>query len=103
MFRYPHLTVKIRIVQDCAGILAISQLVLWLCRILNSFILLKCRFGMAGETNVQGEKVKKLDVIANQLMINMLRSSYTTCVMVSEENEAEIEVDIERQVIYLFV
>jgi len=53
---------------------------------------------MAGETNIQGEKVKKLDVIANQLMINMLESSYTTCVMVSEENETEIEVDIERQV-----
>jgi len=53
---------------------------------------------MAGETNVQGEKVKKLDVIANQLMINMLQSSYTTCVMVSEENESEIEVDLERQV-----
>jgi len=53
---------------------------------------------MAGETNVQGEKVKKLDVIANQLMINMLESSYTTCVMVSEENETEIEVDIEKQV-----
>jgi len=58
----------------------------------------KCRFGMAGERNVQGEKVKKLDVIANQLMINMLRSSYTTCVMVSEENESAIEVDLERQV-----
>jgi len=53
---------------------------------------------MAGETNVQGEKVKKLDVIANQLMINMLRSSYNTCLMVSEEDESEIEVDIERQV-----
>jgi len=56
---------------------------------------------MAGETNVQGEKVKKLDVIANQLMINMLQSSYTTCLMVSEENEQEIEVDLERQVMYL--
>jgi len=32
------------------------------------------------------------------LMINMLQSSYTTCVMVSEENESEIEVDLERQV-----
>jgi len=53
---------------------------------------------MAGETNVQGEKVKKLDVIANQLMVNMLQSSYTTCLMVSEENENEIEVDLERQV-----
>jgi len=62
------------------------------------FVLCKYRYGMAGETNVQGEKVKKLDVIANQLMINMLRSSYATCVMVSEENESEIEVDLERQV-----
>jgi len=53
---------------------------------------------MAGEKNIQGEKVKKLDVIANQLMINMLQSSYTTCVMVSEENEKEIEVDLDRQV-----
>lgn len=54
-------------------------------------------YGMAGETNVQGEKVKKLDVIANLLMINMLQSSYTTCVMVSEENENEIEVEVEKQ------
>jgi len=56
---------------------------------------------MAGETNVQGEKVKKLDVIANLLMINMLQSSYTTCVMVSEENENEIEVEVEKQVNFL--
>lgn len=65
------------------------------------FIVVEYRFGMAGETNVQGEKVKKLDVIANQLMVNMLQSSYTTCLMVSEENENEIEVDIEKQVSWL--
>jgi len=65
---------------------------------LKMFVLGTHRFGMAGETNVQGEKVKKLDVIANQLMINMLQSSYTTCVMVSEENETEIVVDADKQV-----
>lgn len=43
--------------------------------------------GMAGNTNVQGEDVKKLDVLSNELMINMLKSSFTCCAMVSEENE----------------
>jgi len=50
-------------------------------------------YGMAGGTNVQGEDVKKLDVLSNELMINMLKSSYTTCAMVSEENEEMIEVE----------
>ena len=47
---------------------------------------------MAGNTNVQGEDVKKLDVLSNDLFINLLRSSYTTCMLVSEENENVIEV-----------
>ena len=55
---------------------------------------------MAGNTNIQGEEVKKLDVLANDLFINMLKSSYTTCLLVSEENENVIEVEIERQVTY---
>ncbi|EPB74360.1 fructose-1,6-bisphosphatase [Ancylostoma ceylanicum] len=50
-------------------------------------------YGIAGSTNVQGEEVKKLDVLSNELMINMLRSSYTTCMMVSEENDELIEVE----------
>ena len=41
-------------------------------------------FGAAGDTNVQGEEVKKLDVLANDLFINMLRSSYASCLLVSE-------------------
>ncbi|CAD6996805.1 unnamed protein product [Ceratitis capitata] len=53
--------------------------------------------GIAGDINVQGEEVKKLDVLANELFINMLKSSYTTCLMVSEENENIIEVEVERQ------
>lgn len=37
------------------------------------------RYGIAGKTNVQGEEVKKLDVLSNELFINMLTSSFTTC------------------------
>ncbi len=68
-----------------------------------------CRGTPVGETNVQGEDQKKLDVIANELFINMLKSSYEVyytsylyiwcCmqrvqvgVMLSEENEKCIEV-----------
>ena len=32
----------------------------------------------------KGEEVKKLDVLANDLFINMLRSSYASCLLVSE-------------------
>ena len=53
---------------------------------------------MAGSTNVQGEEVKKLDVLANDLFINMIRSSFTTCLMISEENENAIEVEVKNQV-----
>ena len=45
-------------------------------------------FGAAGNTNVQGEEVKKLDVLANDLFINMLRSSYASCLLVSEVGPA---------------
>ncbi|XP_064087209.1 fructose-1,6-bisphosphatase 1-like [Macrobrachium nipponense] len=53
-------------------------------------------YGLAGSVNVQGEDVKKLDVLSNDLFINMLSSSYSTCLMVSEENKTVIEVDKER-------
>jgi fructose-1,6-bisphosphatase I len=49
-------------------------------------------YGIAGTQNVQGEEVKKLDVLANELFINMLSSSFTTCMLISEENETAIEV-----------
>lgn len=51
------------------------------------------RGGAIGNTNVQGEEVKKLDVLANDLFINMLKSSFNVGVMISEENEQLIEVD----------
>ncbi len=43
--------------------------------------------GRAGETNVQGEEVQKLDVIANQVMVRCLEAGGHLCVMASEENE----------------
>lgn len=52
------------------------------------------RYGIAGSTNVQGEEVKKLDVLSNELFINMLTSSYTTSVLVSEENDEAILVSL---------
>ncbi len=55
-------------------------------------ILYSFRYGIAGQVNVQGEEVKKLDVLANELFINLLRSSFTTCLLVSEEDETVIEV-----------
>jgi len=55
-------------------------------------------YGISGSTNIQGEEVKKLDVLANDLFINMIRSSFTTCLMVSEENDNVIEVETEKQV-----
>lgn len=58
-------------------------------------------YGISGDTNVQGETVKKLDVLANELFINMLKSSYTTCFLVSEENETVIEVETERRGKYI--
>jgi fructose-1,6-bisphosphatase I len=58
-------------------------------------------FGVEGSTNVQGEDVKKLDVLSNELFINMLQSSYTCCLLVSEENENAIEIETERSGKYI--
>lgn len=45
-----------------------------------------------------GDEVKKLDVLSNSLVINMLQSSYSTCVLVSEENENVIITEKDKQV-----
>ena len=42
---------------------------------------------------MQGEDVKKLDVVANDIFINCLKSSGKVSVMVSEENENAIFVE----------
>lgn len=45
---------------------------------------------------MQGEDVKKLDVLANEIFINALASSGKVCAMVSEENEDIIQVEDRR-------
>lgn len=48
--------------------------------------------------NVTGDEVKKLDVLSNSLVINMLQSSYSTCVLVTEENKEAIITPKDKQV-----
>jgi fructose-1,6-bisphosphatase I len=48
--------------------------------------------GETGDTNIQGEEVKKLDIYANDQLIAALSSGGECCVMGSEENENIIEV-----------
>ncbi len=43
--------------------------------------------GEQGTTNIQGEKVKKLDVYANEQFISALSSGGETCAIASEEND----------------
>ncbi|HOS47505.1 MAG TPA: class 1 fructose-bisphosphatase [Bacteroidia bacterium] len=49
--------------------------------------------GDMGETNVQGEDQKKLDVYANEQFINALRSGGECMAIASEENEDLIDID----------
>lgn len=42
---------------------------------------------------MQGEDQKKLDVLSNDIMINALRASGKTAVLVSEENEDAIIIE----------
>uniref|UniRef100_H2VEC7 Fructose-1,6-bisphosphatase 1 n=1 Tax=Takifugu rubripes TaxID=31033 RepID=H2VEC7_TAKRU len=52
-------------------------------------------YGIAGSTNVTGDQVKKLDILSNDLVINMIKSSFTSCLLVSEENERAIVIEPE--------
>jgi len=49
--------------------------------------------GLAGETNVQGEEQKKLDVLSDDIMVNALRASGKTAVLVSEEREQAVLIE----------
>lgn len=48
--------------------------------------------GMTNTTNVHGEEVKKLDVLANEIIINSLNHTGKLAVMASEENEELIRI-----------
>lgn len=58
-------------------------------------------YGLAGNTNSTGDDQKKLDVLSDELFVNMLRSSYTTCVLASEEDENVIVIDKAKQGKYI--
>ncbi|SKA71026.1 class 1 fructose-bisphosphatase [Desulfobaculum bizertense] len=49
--------------------------------------------GFTGETNVQGEKVRKLDEFANNVLIHRMRRAGVLCAMASEENGDIIPVE----------
>jgi fructose-1,6-bisphosphatase I len=49
--------------------------------------------GLAGSTNVQGEEVKKLDVVAHDAMVACLADGRHTCVLASEESAEIVPVD----------
>ena len=48
--------------------------------------------GRANTSNISGDEVKKLDIFANQMIINALESGGQLCVMASEENESIIPI-----------
>jgi len=48
--------------------------------------------GFTGEINVQGEKVRKLDEYANQILIHRMRRSGVLCAMASEESGDLIQI-----------
>jgi fructose-1,6-bisphosphatase I len=52
--------------------------------------------GGTGRTNVQGEAVQKLDVLANQALLHCLGSRGNVGVMASEENEQALVVERDR-------
>lgn len=51
------------------------------------------RIGLAGDSNVSGDEQKKLDVLSNDIMVNSLRASGRTAVLVSEELENAIIIE----------
>lgn len=56
-------------------------------RRLNHAGLLEAALGFTGETNVQGEAVKKMDVFANDVFISVFKQSGLVCRLASEEME----------------
>jgi len=58
-------------------------------------------YGLAGSSNKTGDDQKKLDVLSNELFINMVKSSYSTCLLVSEENDEAITIDPDEQGKYI--
>lgn len=54
-------------------------------------------YGLAGVENSTGDDVKKLDIIANAVWVDCLKSSGVCCLLVSEEEEEPIVIQDESQ------
>jgi fructose-1,6-bisphosphatase I len=50
-------------------------------------------YGISGNVNITGDVQKKLDVLANEVFINSLKSSNQVCVILSEEEDEPIIID----------
>jgi len=50
--------------------------------------------GAAGTENASGDEVKKLDVLANEVFVNTLRSTGRTGIIVTEEEEQPVAIDV---------
>lgn len=57
--------------------------------------------GLAGQQNTTGDDQKKLDIVSNKCFVNMIKESYTSCLLVSEENEEIILVDEDKRGNYI--
>jgi fructose-1,6-bisphosphatase I len=68
---------------------AIATACKWITNVVRKAELLHV-IGNTGVHNVQQESVQKLDILSNNIMINMLKGSGKTCLLVSEELEREL-------------
>lgn len=74
--------------QDLSGIMSrIALAGKLISRRLSRAGLMTGALGLTGETNVQGESVKKMDVYANDVFISVFKQSGLACRLVSEEME----------------
>ena len=60
-------------------------------------------WGATGDTNVQGERVQKLDQIANDTLVEVLKRSGCVAAMASEEEDSFIRVPDEQAGDYIVV
>lgn len=71
---------------------AVASSCKWISNVVRKAELLKV-IGVTGTTNVQNENVQKLDILSNEIMCNLLRSSGRAAVLVSEEDEEAIFIE----------
>lgn len=62
----------------------------WISNVVRKAELLQV-IGTIGTINIQDEQQQKLDILSNQIMINLLKATKKTAMLISEENEEHIE------------